>query len=339
VKLLTYPILANFLTFAVVKTVHKDNQLDLVGWYTLMPKTGPTSTVLPIHNQFLSNYNESAVLLCFHPTEVEGHSVGGRLPVTIYESNFEVDDPKTDQDGEDKKMEDGESNLKLKFKELPYSVETDETEMISMDFVASGGGNATAVAAKEKRPSVVLETDIKGKKRAVAQEASELVEEPAELVLSREQDEMIASLTAKANAIKMLHSRIQLITKYLERLPSSYLNNGTQSSTETETDGGFSFTTPSHTILRQIQALVSRMDLVVPSDEESFQKEILCEQNDVNLISLLNDVMQSLNDAREVGKKFSVVESSKNQKRSAAADYPSGAGLTFSLPGAGDLLV
>lgn len=33
----------------------------------------------------------------------------------------------------------------LKFKELAYSVETGEAEMIGVDFVARGGGNATAV--------------------------------------------------------------------------------------------------------------------------------------------------------------------------------------------------
>lgn len=32
-----------------------------------------------------------------------------------------------------------------KFKELVYSIETGEAEMISVDFVARGGGNATAV--------------------------------------------------------------------------------------------------------------------------------------------------------------------------------------------------
>ena len=33
----------------------------------------------------------------------------------------------------------------IKFKELVYSIETGEAEMISVDFVARGGGNATAV--------------------------------------------------------------------------------------------------------------------------------------------------------------------------------------------------
>lgn len=41
---------------------------------------------------------------------------------------------------------DGAAQAKsVKFRELVYSVETGEAEMISVDFVARGGGNATAV--------------------------------------------------------------------------------------------------------------------------------------------------------------------------------------------------
>lgn len=37
----------------------------------------------------------------------------------------------------------------LKFRELVYSVETGEAEMIGVDFVARGGGNAAAVEEQE----------------------------------------------------------------------------------------------------------------------------------------------------------------------------------------------
>lgn len=43
---------------------------------------------------------------------------------------------------------DGEEQFSnIRFRELPYSVETGEAEMISVDYVARGGGNATAVEA------------------------------------------------------------------------------------------------------------------------------------------------------------------------------------------------
>lgn len=325
--------------FGAVVTVHKERQLDFVGWYTLLPSSGPTPTILPIHGQVLNGWNESAILLGFHPEEALHHSVGGKLPLTIYESNYEVDDPKNDQDGEDKRMDDGESALKLKFREVPYSVETDETEMISMNYVAGGGGNATAAAAgagKEERPARSVESNGKGKRRLVESEGDEIKEQLQEednVILTREEEEMLASLTAKANAIKMLHSRIRLLATYLERLPPSYVSSYNADADSMDTDN----TVPSLIILRQIQALVSRLDLVIPSDREAYEKEMLQESNDVHLIGLLNTVMQSLSQARDVGKKFTIVEGSKSSGRRGPHDFPGSS--PFTMPGHGELLI
>ncbi|RFU75415.1 cop9 signalosome subunit 6 [Trichoderma arundinaceum] len=321
--------------------VHKDRKLDFVGWYTLLSSSGPSPTILPIHSQILENWNESAVLLGFHPKEIVQHSVGGKLPLTIYESNYEVDDTRAENDGEDKKMDDGDSTLKLKFREVPYSVETDETEMISMNYVASGGGNAAAStsvpAAKDERPARSIESNGKGKRRLVESETEEKKDAPLDdaTVLTREEDEMLASLTAKANAIKMLHSRIQLITTYLERLPPSYTNGDNQETESMDTDSNN--TTPSLNVLRQIQALVNRLDLVIPSDREAFEKEIQSETNNVHLLGLLNSIMQGVNQARDVGKKFHAIESSKGSAgRRGTVDYSAS---PFNIPGTGDLLV
>jgi COP9 signalosome complex subunit 6 len=320
-----------------VITVHKDRQLDFIGWYTLLPSSGPTPTVLPIHNQILAGWNESAILLGFHPTEVLGHSVGGKLPLTIYESNYEVDDPKAENDGEDKKMDDGEPALKLKFKELPYSVETDETEMISMNYVAGAGGNAAATAVKEEKPARSIESNGKGKRRLVESEddTGKEAAQDEDVPLTIEEDEMIAALTTKANAIKMLHSRIRLLTSYLEQLPPSYVNGEKSGSESMDTD----YTVPSQTVLRQIQALVSRLDLVIPSDQASFDKELLREANNVNILGLLNDIMQSANQAREVGKKYSVVETAKTAYRRGAQEFSADPTTYGSLRTVGDLLL
>ncbi|KAJ3518643.1 hypothetical protein NM208_g14443 [Fusarium decemcellulare] len=316
--------------------VHKDRQLDFVGWYTLLPSSGPTPTILPIHNQILEGWNESAVLLGFHPEQVLDHSVGGKLPLTIYESNYEVDDPKADNDGEDKKMDDGEPTLKLKFRELPYSVETDETEMISMNYVAGSGGNAAAAAPKEEKPALSVESNGKGKRRLVESKDEER-KDPAqeEAALTPEEDELIAALTAKANAIKMLQSRIHLLTTYLERLPPSYVNGDLADSGSMDAD----YTTPSPTVLRQIQALVSRLDLVIPSDEASFEREMLHEANDVNLVGLLNGIMQSVNQARDVGKKFNIAETAKaSTRRGGGPDFTVDP-AAYNIRGAGDILM
>ncbi|KAF0329285.1 cop9 signalosome subunit 6 [Colletotrichum asianum] len=317
-----------------MKLVHKDRGLDLVGWYTLLPSTGPTPTILPIHNQVLADFNESALILGFHPQEALSTTVGGKLPMTILESNYEVDDAsKAANDGEDKKMEDGDSNkLKLRFRELPYTVETGEAEMISMDHVARGAGNATAIEApKESKPKVQL-VESGGKRRVVVPESAD---QDIDGALSPEQEEMIASLTAKANAVKMLQGRIRLITSYLERLPSEYLPSVEQQ----EPAGGH--TTPSHTILRQIQALVNRLELVVPSDVENFEKEVLCEENDVAIVSRLNDLMQSISGMRDLGKKFGVLEVAKNRDRR-AADFTTAYSVGssgYNVSGVGDVFM
>ncbi|KAK0373067.1 signalosome subunit [Colletotrichum limetticola] len=322
-----------------MKTVHKDRSLDLVGWYTLLAVTGPTPTILPIHHQLLSEFNESALLLGFHPEEVFTHSVGGKLPMTIYESNYEVDDPRAaEAEGEDKKMDDGESKLKLRFRELPYTVETGEAEMISMDHVARGAGNATAVEAPKEtaKPKVQL-VESGGKRRVVVADSAD--GDDTEAQLSPEEEEMVAALTAKANAVKMLQGRIRLITTYLERLPAEPLVGADQADAASATTGAQ--TTPSHTILRQIQALVNRLDLVVPSDAEGFEKEVLCEENEVAITSRLNDLMQSISGMRDLGKKFSIAESARVRNRggAAAADFSSYGPSGFNLPGAGDIMM
>ena len=53
--------------------------------------------------------------------------------------------------------------MELRFRELPYSIETGEAEMISVDFVARGGGNATAVEGTEKKHEL-QNGDAKGKR-------------------------------------------------------------------------------------------------------------------------------------------------------------------------------
>lgn len=320
-----------------VVTVHKERRLELVGWYTLLPVSGPTPSILPIHTQIVEGWNESAVLLGFHPEESLHRSVGGKLPLTIYESSYEVDDVKGGPDGEDKKMDDVDSTLRLKFREVPYSVETDETEMISMNYVAGGGGSASAAAARDERPSRSVESNGKGKRRLIESDieaARRLAQQGADDSLTREEEDTIAALTAKANAIKMLHSRIRLLTTYLERLPPSFVHGERGHADSMDTDN----TVPSMTILRQMQALVARLDLVIPSDKEAFDRETLQQANDVHLFGLLNTVMQSLSLARDVGKKSSIVESSKaNNRRTTADAFVSGS--SYSLGGSGDIFI
>ena len=131
------------------KDVHKDPALELVGWFTTTPATGPELQHVPIHQQILHEYNETAVLLAFQPKQVlEGAGQGGKLPLAVYESIYEGLGKEANYEADGDRLMDADATdgpLDLKFRELPYSVETGESEMISVDFVARGGGNATNI--------------------------------------------------------------------------------------------------------------------------------------------------------------------------------------------------
>jgi COP9 signalosome complex subunit 6 len=110
------------------------------------PPSGPDISHLRIHRQLLQGFNESAVFLAFHPSLLQSSPINGaKLPLTIYESVFEGEaagdcDKFMHIDGE-------EQLLNIKFRELPYSVETGEAEMISVDFIAGARGSTMAVEA------------------------------------------------------------------------------------------------------------------------------------------------------------------------------------------------
>jgi COP9 signalosome complex subunit 6 len=110
----------------------------------------------------------------------------------------------------------------------------------------------------------------------------------------------------------MLHSRISLLKSYLNHLPPSYLNNHTELNPSDPSNPNE--ITTSYPILRSISALVSRIALLNPASSDIFDIESKAEKNDVNLIQLLGTVGRGLGDAREVGRKFHIVENSRGRK-------------------------
>lgn len=308
------------------KDVHKAPALELVGWFTTAPTTGPEPQHASIHQQILNGYNETAILLAFHPSAVlNKEAVGGKLPLTIYESVFESRRSEGQGAG-DGTMEivGGDaahsSQLDLRFRELPYSIETGEAEMISVDFVARGGASFTAdttAAAKRSQTSAFnlsggdSDTRVGGKPKV------------ADIVLTAEDEErmsfssltggctnrlvVITSLTARANAIKMLHARIQLLKSYLTNLLPSYISYPPQSDADDASESP-PHTKINHPILRSIQALLSRLTLLLPDNKQAFRQERLAEKTDVQLINLLGTIGKSLKETREMGRKFSIVD-------------------------------
>lgn len=300
-----------------MKDVHKEPQLDLVGWYTTMPTSGPQQHHMPIQKQLSNFYPECSLLLGFHPTSVLDGAVGGKLPLTIWETNIEplkASGPEA--------MKDDSPDVKVTYKEVPYTVETGEAEMISVDSVARGGGNATAINATsstDDKASSAAKGKGKVPEKVITQSG-----------LSREDEERIASLTAKVNAIKMLRSRVSLLKTYLEQLPPQYIK-GEAYNAATAAEAGHS--PVDQNILRSIQALLNRLTLLVPSNTTAFNEELLKEQNDVSLVNLLNTMTESIQDARKAGRKFQVIEQNKPRAKPTAGGFDA-----QGFSGAGDLL-
>ncbi|KAL3465856.1 hypothetical protein BJX64DRAFT_252039 [Aspergillus heterothallicus] len=275
------------------KDVHKVPALDLVGWWSTAPPSGPTTAHLPIHRQILQNHNESAIFLAFHPTQAQKVSSGkSKLPVSIYESVYEGESV---ADGGKAMQVDGEEqSLNIRFRELPYTVETGEAEMIGIDTVARTARNAATVDHSAIATSASMDP-------ATQQEN----QTPNLDLLSPEDEELIASLNTRVNAIRTLQSRISLLKSYVSSISSSSGENQSNSSPELR-----------HSVLRDINALLSNLSLLTPHENSAFAAEALAQNNDVNLVALLGQLSQSISGMKEIGKRTAIVT---NARRTTAA--------------------
>ena len=334
------------------KDVHKVPALDIAGWFTLCPESGPTLALLPIHKQYLSQ-NESSLLLAFHPSAISSSaasSSNGKLPLTIYETVYEGEPTKQD----DSMQIDGEDTSGLRFRSIPYTIETDETEMIAVDYVAKGGGNAVAVAVASAdaeapaSPEAKEREDRKGKRRADEPlEARKAVNDTTVTnILNPEEEDQIASLTTRLNSVQMLQSRLSLLSTYINSLPPTNLS-------DPESEAILDPANLPH--LRNIKALITRLSLLSPHSDTSAstlsttsvrvtavptQSQIdpltdaqQAQTNDVNLSSLLALLGQDVQGLSELGRKFAIVEAAKQSKGKKMGGGGMGMGMSF--PGLG----
>ncbi|KAL4919480.1 hypothetical protein BDW62DRAFT_40497 [Aspergillus aurantiobrunneus] len=269
------------------KDVHKIPALDLIGWWSTAPPSGPTRAHLPIHRQILQNHNESAVFLAFHPSQVqEASSTQGKLPLAVYESVYEGES--VSDSGKAMQVDGEEQSLNIRFRELPYTVETGEAEMIGIDTVARTARNAAAI-----------ETSVTTATSSQADSKTQKEKQPANTdILSPEEEELIASLNTRLNAIRTLESRISLIKSYVSSISPS--SEESQENSATQLNPG---------ILRDINALLSNLSLLTPHEQSAFSAEALAQNNDVNLVALLGQLSQSINGMRGVGKRTAIVNS------------------------------
>lgn len=258
----------------------------------------------------LQSYNESAVFLAFHPSQVNGASSNGaKLPLTVYESVYEGENA---ADGGKAMQVDGEEqSLTIRFRELPYFVETGEAEMIGVDSIARSARNAAAVeepgtttgAPSGKEGQKLKDSDT----TLLSQEDEErklfsLTTLPPNPQLAKECSfsftTVIANLNTRLNAIRTLESRISLIKSYLASISTAEGAATTDSTKQA---------TLSHPILRNINSLLAHLSLLTPTEQSAFTSEILAQSNDVHLVALLGKLGQSISSMRELGKRTAVV--------------------------------
>lgn len=220
--------------------------------------------------------------------------------------------------------ESAQPSLLMRFKEVSYAIETGEAEMISVDFVARGGGNATIAKESQKKA-----TEAKGKGKSNAGDAIKDETISDVQLLSPEDEELISSLTTKANAIRMLQERVALTKAYLSSIPPCYLNTPpSDASTPVEMPSDQQI---SHPILRNVSSMLTRLPLLTPPTSSTpadrngtttllpgsvFSHEAAQQRSDVALIGLLGSLGSTIRTAQDMGKKAAVVEKSKSQAAS-----------------------
>lgn len=299
--------------------MHKVPALEVTGLYTLCPETGPTAALVPIQKQAITLYNESSILLTIHPGAIANAiptTADGKLPISVYEGIIEADSSK-----EDSSMQvDGEVSSLL-FRHIPYSVDTDETEMIAINYVAKGAGNAAAAdgGKREISPGAAERAEKKGKKKADTSLDSKPTAtngaRDSSSMLTPEEEDHIAGLTTRLNSVRMLQSRLSLLSKFLQQQAPSYLSDSSISETTSAPDP----TQLSH--LRNIQALLTRLNLLTPKASVTTSDTLIsahhAQSNDVQLSQLLSLLGQDIQGMGEMGRKFATVDGAKQSKKAA----------------------
>ena len=311
--------------YPAVKDVHKQPALDLVGWFTVTPESGPTIAHLPIHQQILA-YSETPLLLAFHSSALGPISVTstGRLPLSLYESAEEYESAEAskgkEKDPSAMQVDKEDTSYSIRFRPIPYSVETEETEMIGIDYVAKGGGNAAAIDTPSSPENTAISSK-KGKRRSKQDDIGPNT-------LSAEEQDLVANLSTRLNSVRMLQSRIGLLQKALKSMPPSYLHDA---STPLTTSAPSPDTLPH---LRQVNSLVTRLSLLTPApivtDETNPTSQVefnlTAQSNDVNLAALLSLLGKNIQGASELGKKLPATESVRKPQNPAATGGGGGGG-------------
>lgn len=300
------------------KEVHQNPALEVVGWFTLCPEAGPLPEHATLHKQLVSLYADNGIMLAIHAagfSTIDGTK--GKVPVSVYESISEGEGSAT----ENAMQVDGKEGGSLQFRPVPFVIETDETEMIAINYVAKGAGSAAAVSqtsqwnsgqAEEAKPS-------SAKTRSADQKNTSAQKPPT---LTPEEEDQIAGMATRLNSVRMLQERIQLMSRLVESTPLSYLSDQTIALSPTSPS-------PDHLAqLRNIQALLSRLSLLTPAgqgESEALEQAGRAQSNDVFITSILSMLGQDVQGLSELGRKFTTIEQAKSSRSKNKGVFTQGA--------------
>ena len=243
-------------------------------------------------------------MLAIHPAEfstIEGTK--GKVPVSVYESTTEGDSSAA----ENAMQVDGKEAASMQFRLVPFVIETDETEMIAINYVAKGAGSAAAVS-QTSQPSSRKAEESSAKTRSADQKEAPIQKGPS---LTSEEEDQIAGMTTRLNSVRMLQERLRLMSRLVESTPSSYLSDQTVPLSSTSPS-------PDHLAqLRNVQALLSRLSLLTPAGQNesgALKQAGQAQSNDVSITSVLSMLGQDIQGLSELGRKFSTVEQAKSSR-------------------------
>lgn len=305
--------------YATDKDVHKNPVLEVVGWFTLCPVDGPLPEHAILHKQLTSSYSESGIMLAIHPTEFSAiQGTKGKLPISVYESLPEAEAPVNDG----AMQVDGIEVGTMRFRPVPFVVETDETEMIAINYVAKGAGSAAAITHTTQSASKKSLQSVDEENEATASDKKQDSSPQRAPMLTAEEEDQIAGMTTRLNSVKMLQERLQLLSRLVESVPPSYISDQSVPLSPS------SPTTEHLTHLRNIQALLSRLSLLTPAGQEeaeTLREAGRAQSNDVALTSILSLLGQDIQGLSELGRKFVTVEQTKSSRNKGKGSLNQGA--------------
>lgn len=293
--------------------------LEVVGWFTLCPTEGPLPEHAALHRQLVNSYSESAIMLGIHPTEFNAlQGTKGKLPVSVYESL-----PDAEATANDGAMQiDGTEAATMRFRTVPFTIETDETEMIAINYVAKGAGSAAAITQTSRLTSKNASQPAEEGSKSKASDKQEAAPPQPVSTLTPEEEDQIAGMTTRLNSIKMLQERLELMHKLVESMPASYIS---------DQGAALSASSPAPEYLphlRNIQALLSRLSLLTPAgpiEAEALKESGRAQANDVALTSILSLLGQDIQGLSELGRKFLTIEQARSSRGKGKGGFGQGA--------------